>query len=161
MKDEPELEATDKDEEWARAVEESILLTSGNSIFDYNQRDTEDCNTVENEAREMFGAEKEYDWALAIGEEHAEQEWREQKELSSEEGTLDEIAIEPRESIELVEEEVPKKVERKRRRREEDMSWSYIFVSIRHGQASNLARRPSSHIIIQISVNTLAYRLST
>jgi hypothetical protein len=58
-----------EDKVWAKIVEESILLTGGNPIFDYQRRGTSDCNTVENELREIFGYGKEYDYITAIEEE--------------------------------------------------------------------------------------------
>ena len=42
---------------------------SENPVFDYNQRDIKDYNIVENEAQKVFGARKEFDWALSIEEE--------------------------------------------------------------------------------------------
>lgn len=111
--------------EWAKTVEEGILLTSSASVFQLG-KGTSECDTVENRLREVFGHGEEYDWALVIEEEEdADQELLEQRGLSTAEDTDEEIIVDTsRKEVEvdkvvMVEEVVV--VGRKKRRREEDI----------------------------------------
>ena len=100
---------------------------------------------MENEARKVFSARKEYNWALAIKEEEdAKQEWAKQRGLSSKVETLDEIIIEKRASIEAVEEveEVLKKVQRRKRRREEDI----LLEGVKDVNGPRARKRPSRYL---------------
>jgi hypothetical protein len=121
----------------------SILLTSDATVFTL-ERGTSDCNTVENELREIFGHSEEYDWALVIEEEEdADQEFIEQRELSSEEATGDEIVVEESDR-EVVEVEVERGVDlsKKRRRREEDL----LVEGVASVDGPRPRKRPSRYI---------------
>jgi hypothetical protein len=66
------------------------------AVFDYVRKGTSDCNSIENELREVFGCGKEYDWSLVIEEEEerdADLELAEQRQLSSTEATEEEIIV--------------------------------------------------------------------